>query len=118
MTQRILAIDDDPATTSSLRKLLEKKGYDVREENDSTRALATARAFQPHAVILDYLMPRVHGGDVAWQLASDPTLRDVRVIICSGVAGWDLSKKLPPARIPILAKPIDTEALLAVLAEE
>src|SRR3954466_16357354 len=103
MTQRILAVDDDPATTRSLRKLLEKKGYEVREENDSTRALATARAYQPHVVILDYLMPRVHGGDVAWQIASDATLREVRVIICSGVANWDLSKKLPPARIPILA---------------
>lgn len=118
MIQRILAIDDDPATTNGLRKLLELKGYEVREENDSTRALATAREFQPHAVILDYLMPRVHGGDVAWQLASDATLRDARVIICSGVADWDLASKLPPARIPILAKPIDSEALLRLLAEE
>ena len=117
MIQRILVIDDDPGTTCSLRKLLEKKGYQVREENDSTHALAAARDFQPHAVILDYLMPRVHGGDVAWQLASDATLRDVRVIVCSGVADWDLSKKLPPVRIPILAKPIDTAALLALLAE-
>jgi DNA-binding NtrC family response regulator len=117
MTQRILAIDDDPATTGALRKLLEKKGFEVREENDSTRALAAAREFQPHVVILDYLMPRVHGGDVAWQLASDATLRDVRVIICSGVADWDLATKLPPARIPILAKPINADALLALLAD-
>jgi hypothetical protein len=55
---------------------------------------------------------------VAWQLASDPHLRDVRVIICSGAADLDLATKLPPARIPILGKPIDTNALLRLLADE
>jgi CheY-like chemotaxis protein len=98
--------------------LLEKNGLVVREENDSTRALAAAREFQPHVVILDYLMPRVHGGDVAWQLSSDAQLRDVRVIICSGAADLELANKLPPARIPILGKPIDANALLRLLAQE
>lgn len=115
MSTRILAIDDDPDVTQGLRRLLEKNGYTVREENDSTHALQTAREFQPHVVILDYLMPRVHGGDVAWQLASDPELGDAKVIICSGVAVTDLHAKLPPAPIPILGKPVDTGTLLELI---
>lgn len=115
MAERILLIDDDPNATGGLKRLLEKQGYEVQEENDSTKALDTARAFQPRTVILDYLMPQVHGGDVAWQLASDPVLRSTKVIICSAACRSEIHLKLPPSRIPILEKPVDTETLLQLL---
>jgi CheY-like chemotaxis protein len=116
MNRRVLAIDDDAEATKILRLLLEKKGFQVLEENDSTRALETAREYQPDVVILDFLMPNVHGGDVAWQLASDPGLRGVKVIICSGIPQSEIVSQLPPARIPILAKPVDPEALIALIS--
>jgi len=115
MAQRILTIDDDPGVTGALARLLEMKGFEVREENDSTRALETARAYQPQVVIIDFLMPHVHGGDVAWQLASDPKLRGVEMIICTGVSAEEITSKLPPVRIPILSKPVDTAALIALI---
>jgi len=115
MCHHILVVDDDPEATGGLKRLLEAHGYIVREENDSTKALAAAREFQPHVVILDYLMPNAHGGDVAWQFASDPSLRSIRVIICTGVAKEEIMRKLPPVRIPILEKPVDTDALLELL---
>src|SRR6188474_1749702 len=107
MPGRILIVDDDPQSTGGLRRFLESHGYEVHEQNDSTQALPSARAFQPKAVILDYLMPGMHGGDVAWQLASDPKLRSIMVIVCSGVGAREISRKLPPAPIPILEKPIE-----------
>ena len=116
MAKRILIVDDDPETTHGLRRVLEKHGYDVQEENDSENALEVARAFQPHFVILDYLMPKVHGGDVAWQLASDAILQDAQVIMCTGISKAEIAIKLPPARIPILEKPVDTDALLELLS--
>jgi CheY-like chemotaxis protein len=45
MPFRILAIDDDTATTRALRKLLEAHGYLVKEVNDSTQALELAATF-------------------------------------------------------------------------
>jgi CheY-like chemotaxis protein len=116
MGKRILTIDDDPEVTHRLKRLLETAGYLVQEENDSTRALETARTFQPDVVLLDYQMPVVHGGDVAWQLASDVSLRNIRVIICSGISRSEIAIKLPPTRIPILEKPVDTDELLALLS--
>jgi CheY-like chemotaxis protein len=114
---RILIVDDDPEATHGLGRLLVKRGYEIQEENDSSKALAAAKAFRPGVVILDFVMPNVHGGDVAWQLASDPVLRDTRMIICSGVASrGEIAGKLPPTEIPILEKPVDTEALLKLIA--
>ena len=53
MASRILAIDDEPAVTYTLKRILERRGYVVEVENDSTRALATAKAFRPDVVIVD-----------------------------------------------------------------
>jgi CheY-like chemotaxis protein len=117
MGYRILAIDDDPQTTHGLKRLLEKLGYEVKEENNSTHALQTAKDFRPDVVILDYLMPQMHGGDVAWQFASDPFLRRTRVIVCSGVPKSEIARRLPPAPIPIVQKPLDSVALLALLKQ-
>jgi hypothetical protein len=60
----------------------------------------------------------MHGGDVAWQLASNPLLRDVRVIVSSAYSAEENPENLPPAKIPILPKPIDFEALLCLIREE
>lgn len=78
---------------------------------------APARAFQPHVVILDFLMPQAHGGDVAWQFWSDPQLRNVKVVLCSGAVKAEIANRLPPCTIPILEKPVDPDALVALLTE-
>ena len=115
--RRILIVDDDVETTQALKRLLEAAGYLVREENDSARASQHAREFQPDFVILDYLMPVVHGGDVAWQLASDPNLRNIKLIVCSGAPVQEITFNLPPNRFPILEKPVDIDALFHLLRE-
>ena len=92
MSQRILVVDDDPASLATLSRLLEKHGYNVRNVSDSSVALEAAVEFQPHVVILDFLMPGMHGGDVAWQLASNPLLRDVRVIVSSAYSAEEIRR--------------------------
>jgi two-component system chemotaxis response regulator CheY len=115
MAFRILAVDDDAETTGALKRLLEARGYVVQEENDSTKALRTAREFQPHAIVLDYLMPHCHGGDVAWQLWCDPRLKHTKVVVCTGVAKAEVSHHLPPGTFPIFEKPVDGAFLLNFL---
>jgi len=118
MSQRVLVVDDDPDSVGTLCRLLERKGYTVHQITDPTKALDTAIDFQPEVVILDYLMPGMHGGDVAWQLASHPLLRAVRVIVSSAHSADEIRRKLPPAKIPILPKPIDFDALLRLIEDE
>ncbi|HSI10925.1 MAG TPA: response regulator [Chthoniobacter sp.] len=115
MGSRILAIDDEPTATHTLKRILERRGYIVEEENDSTRALETAKAFRPDVVIVDFSMPKTDGGDVAWQLASDPLLKGTQVIMCSGLDSSEFKRKLPPRNIPILQKPLNALDLLELL---
>lgn len=115
MAHRILTVDDDRNTTRVLRRLLEHAGYEVREENDPTQALAAAQEFRPHVVLLDFQMPQLHGGDVAWQLAADPLLRATKLIICSGCAPEQFAHKLPAVPIEVIEKPVEIEQLLKLI---
>jgi len=116
--KRILVIDDEPSITRLLKLNLEQTDhYEVREENDSTRALDTAREFKPDLVISDVMMPEVGGGEVAAQLREDPALRRVPVIfLTAAVRKEELGG--PEAVIAgrlYIAKPLDVKSLLAAI---
>ena len=69
----ILVVDDDQAVRDSLRRALALQGYDVELAADGEEALMTLRT---HAnvidlVILDVLMPRLDGLDVARRLRTE-----------------------------------------------
>ena len=116
--KRILVIDDEPSITRLLKLNLEQTElYEVREVNDSTQALESAREFKPDLVISDVMMPEVGGGEVAAQLKEDPALRRVPVIfLTAAVRKEELGG--PEAVIAgrlYIAKPLDVKSLLAAI---
>ena len=63
---RVLLVDDEKDLTFFVKKNLESKGdYQVRVCNDARLVTAEIRDFQPHAVVLDMMMPEMSGEDVA-----------------------------------------------------
>lgn len=86
MKKRILVIDDEPDFTNILKLGLEMAGYyNVREENDASRAIEAAREFEPDLVILDIMMPHIDGSDVAARIKSDHRLRDTPVLFLTAL---------------------------------
>ncbi len=69
----ILCVDDEPIGLMVRAKLLEMSGFSVITGVDGPTALELFRANDVDIVLLDYLMPRMHGGEVARELrAIDP----------------------------------------------
>jgi two-component system response regulator MprA len=62
---RILVVDDEPAVRNSLRRALTLEGYEVELASDGAEALSRLAEHPPDAVLLDVLMPRVDGLEVA-----------------------------------------------------
>jgi two-component system, OmpR family, response regulator len=80
-TKRILLVDDEKSFTSLLKLNLEETGqYEVRVENWAEDAVGAAREFKPHIVLLDIIMPRLAGGDVAAQFENDPDLNRIPIV--------------------------------------
>jgi two-component system response regulator MprA len=64
----ILIADDDPKLTDMLRRTLTYEGYCVMTAADGQEALAQGQAQQPDLVVLDWMMPRLSGLEVARRL--------------------------------------------------
>ena len=112
---RILVVDDDPRITGLLRVILEKSGnYEVREENRSFAALASAREFRPHLIVMDVDMPGKTGGDVAREVAQDPVVGATPVVFLTSLvsAAETGGEAIMRRGVPFLAKPVDPKALL------
>lgn len=113
--KRILIVDDEISITRLLRLNLEKTGdFEVREENFGSRAVALAREFKPHVILLDVMMPDMDGGEIAAQLQSDPILKSTRIIfLTAAVKKEELHAKGGViGGFAYVAKPLDVKGVL------
>ena len=85
MPERILLAEDDRILRKAGETALRKRGYDVVAAVDGEEALAKAREDPPDLVLLDVMMPKVHGFDVLRGLKGDPRLRDIPVIMLTNL---------------------------------
>jgi two-component system response regulator MprA len=116
MEVKILVVDDEEAVRESLRRALQLEGYDVELASDGAEALdlLEAEAAQPDAIVLDVLMPRLDGLEVARQLRHEgnsvPILMlTARAAVDDRVAGLDAGAD------DYLVKPFALEELRARL---
>jgi DNA-binding response OmpR family regulator len=83
---KVLVVDDDIAASRLLAIGLEKTGsFQVVVENVATRAASTAHEFRPGVILLDVCMPGADGGDVAFRIHSDATLRSTPIIFLTSL---------------------------------
>ncbi len=76
--RNVLIVDDEVMYTSLFKKLMEQTDhYTVETVNDSLMAIDAIKAFKPHIVVLDCMMPNVNGFELAGQIQSDPDLKDI-----------------------------------------
>jgi len=121
MAHKVLLIDDEAGFTDLLKMNLEKEGeFEVEIENESTRALDTARRVKPDAILLDVVMPGMDGGDVQAQFQDDPALTSVPVIMLTALVD---STEVPDGAVAqsgssvVLPKPVNFPLLVRVLKE-
>ena len=111
---RILVIDDEPSVTRSVKLNLENLGsYEVRTENQACDALDTARQFQPDLILLDVMMPKMDGGEVAAQLRADPLLGSTPIVFMTALLTTDETegREAVIGGLNYLAKPVDLAEL-------
>src|SRR5579875_52406 len=81
----VLCVDDERVGLHVRKLLLERSGYRVLTANDGTTGLALFQSNPVEAVVLDYAMPGMHGGEVAARMrAAKP---DVPILLLSAYVG-------------------------------
>lgn len=109
MSKDVLVVDDEQDVRDYLRALLQDNGYAVRTARDGAEGMTQVQAQRPDVILLDLQMPEETGTGLYRKLRDLKGLRDIPVIIISGLAGRNVAVS---RSVPVLDKPIDEQAVL------
>ena len=113
MTARILVVDDDDAGRYLKSHILRKHGYQVTEAATGTEAIERCCSDNPDLVLLDAMLPDIHGFEVGQRIkARDPGI----VVLQTSAAvtsAQDRAVALDGGADSFLVEPIEPGELLA-----
>jgi PAS domain S-box-containing protein len=115
-SRRVLVVEDDHDSAQSLAMLLKLWGHRVEVALDGTRALDSARSFEPEIVLLDIGIPGMDGYEVAGRLRSEHGA-DLKLVALTGYGREDDRKRARDAGFDWhLTKPLEPPRLREMLA--
>src|SRR5512143_2539105 len=114
MPETILVVDDDPDIARFVEVNLRSAGYDVSVASDGEEALEKAGQLRPDLVLLDVMMPRIDGFEVAQRLRRNPQTANTSIIMLTAKAlSTDKVLGLTAGADDYIIKPFDPIELLA-----
>jgi CheY-like chemotaxis protein/phosphoribosyl 1,2-cyclic phosphodiesterase len=108
----VLIAEDVKVISHKMMTGLESCGYKVALAEDGEQCLQMAKSLRPNLVILDIMMPKMHGIEVLKQLRLDPTTQNIGVIVCTAKSfETELSHVATLGAYDFLIKPFSLSAL-------
>lgn len=116
MPKKILVIDDEPELVKAVEVRLRTSGYEVEVAYDGPSGIDKAKQTKPDLILLDIIMPKMDGYQVAKKLMVDPETKDIHIIIFSASQERDLEKKCRELGVTnFITKPFETSELLGLV---
>ena len=116
---RILVVDDEPKVRDVLKRILETEGHDVAEAANGADGLERLQEWAADLVIADLFMPVMDG--LEFINKTRQSFPNLRVIAISGSVYEQKPQFLEIASrmggVKTLAKPFESEAVLAIVTE-
>jgi CheY-like chemotaxis protein len=91
----VLIVDDEEEIRTLLRRLLGQAGYRVMEADRGLLALRLVKEHVPDLIILDAMLPELHGFDIARRIKKSEKYGHIPIIMVSAVyRGWRIAEDL------------------------
>jgi len=117
MQRRILVVDDNRDSASTLAILLRLMGNVTQTANDGLEAVEAASDFRPDVVLLDIGLPKLDGYEACRRIRQQPGGDEIVVV---AVTGWgqdeDRLRSSEAGFDHHLVKPVDQGTLAEILA--
>jgi CheY-like chemotaxis protein len=107
----VLIVDDDPDLLDVTSFVIESEGIGVETARNGQEALALLRAGTlPGLVLLDLMMPVMNGWEFLEEVAKDPSLQAIPIVVLTAAERTQVS-----GAMEVLRKPMDLTALIRVV---
>ncbi len=111
----VLVVDDDGDIRATVMDVLRLKGFAVEGASDGRAALDSLRAgLRPGLVLLDLMMPRMNGWELRAEMAADPELASIPIVVLT--SGADPAGLVGLDAAGVLKKPIRLQTLIETVA--
>jgi CheY-like chemotaxis protein len=108
----VLVVDDDPDICALLVLVLEEHALAVRTARNGQEAYELALALRPRLILSDLMMPVMRGDALYAALQGNSTTADITFVLMTSIPS-----KAPSAITGVVGKPIELEALEALLLD-
>lgn len=116
--RRVLVVEDNLDSVHSMAVLVKMMGHEVQFAINGFAALAVAREFRPHIVLLDLGLPDFNGCEIARQLRFEEPLSHTRFIAISALPAQPYRQlALKAGCDAFYSKPIDPQVLERLLGD-
>ena len=103
--KKILFIEDEYALQKTFGEILKPEGYEMILALDGEIGLRLAKTKKPDLILLDLILPKVHGFEVLKKLKADEATKDIPVIVLTNLEGvGDIDKAIELGATTYLVK--------------
>ena len=83
--KKILFIEDESALQKTFGEILKQEGYEMISALDGETGLRLAKSEKPDLILLDLILPKMHGFEVLKKLKGDKETKDIPVIVLTNL---------------------------------
>jgi DNA-binding NtrC family response regulator len=112
--ERVLIVEDDPATRTGLAELVQAWGFQTDEASDGEEALRKVTSFRPAIIVSDLVMPRMGGHELLRTLKDQ--LSDITFLLLTAQGTIESAvEAIKDGAYDYLSKPVDPQRLRILL---
>jgi DNA-binding NtrC family response regulator len=113
-SERVLIVEDDPATRTGLAELVQAWGFQTDEASDGEEALRKVTSFRPAIIVSDLVMPRMGGHELLRTLKDQ--LSDITFLLLTAQGTIESAvEAIKDGAYDYLSKPVDPQRLRILL---
>ena len=91
--KKILIIEDESALQKTLGEALSQQGYEVLSALNGEVGLKLVQSEKPDLILLDLILPKIHGFDVLKKIKDNPETKEIPVIVLTNLETIEDIKK-------------------------
>jgi len=85
--KKILFIEDEQSLQKTFEDVFKKEGYEIISALNGEVGLRLIKSEKPDLVLLDLILPKIHGLEVLEKIKKDPETKNIPVIILTNIEG-------------------------------